>query len=930
MTLSPGSKLLSEITFYRTYAKVLPSGKKETWDQVCDRYEQFMVDTVVPANMRDLLAESMQFVRRKQVVPSMRLLQFAGEPVRREALRAYNCSFLAVTSHQAAAELLYLAACGVGVGYSIQRRHTEQCEPVGTRPNILTYTVEDSRESWADSIPVLLSSPAVVFDYSRIRQKGSPLSTGGTASGPEPLVQCHERIRAVVTKAQGRKLTPFEWHVVLCSIGDAIVSGGVRRTALIALFDRDDVQMLTAKSGNWWEHYPQFARANNSAVLPRGQVSEEEFRALIQACYDSYAGEPGIHWTNDPEYGTNPCQPAWAPLLTPQGIRTLGELKVGDEVWSGKQWTRITKKWSTGVKDVYKVETPAGRFYGTLNHRVFQDGERVEVGEAESIDVCLAPAVEPGKLNPQDVMDGLVIGDGTVHKASNNLVLLCVGAKDRDYHTSEVAGLIKKERPGISDFVWEVDTTVRATELPHTYERQVPDRFYYGSPEKKAGFLRGLFSANGCVTAKRVQLKAASRRLVEQVQDMLSSLGIRSSLVINKAATLTWSNGTYTSKKSYNLIVYNHSQLFMRTIGFLQKYKHEAEVKDTNARSVTSGIRSVEKVSTEEVFDITVEADEHSYWTGGCLVSNCAEIALRSSQTCNLTEVNVAACTTNVEFLTAVYAATVLGTFQAQLDGFSYVNPTWRKNQQEERLLGVSLTGQAQNQYLMSPHLLRVAAENAVQVNKTLSGMLGSEPAARVTTVKPSGTTSTVLGTSAGVHGVHAPHYVRRIGIEVGNPLEVYLRQRAPDFIEDCTYAPQLSLVKLPVSMPGIVRTEESALELLNRARNVYQNWIVPGHVSGPNTHNVSLTVSYKPEEQEQVANWMWNMRNDYSGISLLPFDGGTYKQAPYTTCTEEEYEALVAQLPELDLTEVVYAQGQDDMAQTSGCDSGLCEVKLG
>lgn len=611
MTLSPGSKLLSEITFYRTYAKVLPSGKKETWNQVCDRYEQFMVDTVVPVSMRDLLAESMQFVRNKQVVPSMRLLQFAGEPVKREALRAYNCSFLSVTSHQAAAELLYLAACGVGVGYSIQRRHTEQCEPVGTRPNILTYTVEDSRESWADSIPVLLSSPSVAFDYSRVRSKGTPLSTGGTASGPEPLIQCHARIREVVTKAQGRKLTPFEWHIVLTSIGDAIVSGGVRRTALIALFDRDDREMLTAKSGDWWTKYPQFARANNSAVLPRGQVSEEEFRALIQACYDSYAGEPGIHWTNDPEYGTNPC----------------------------------------------------------------------------------------------------------------------------------------------------------------------------------------------------------------------------------------------------------------------------------------------------------------------------AEIALRSSQTCNLTEVNVAACTTNVEFLTAVYAATVLGTFQAQLDSFSYVNPTWRKNQQEERLLGVSLTGQAQNQYLMTPHLLHVAAENAVQVNKTLSGMLNSKPAARVTTVKPSGTTSTVLGTSAGVHGVHAPHYVRRIGVEVGNPLEVYLRQYAPDYVEDCTYDRQLSLVKLPISMPGIVRTEESALDLLNRARNIHQNWITPGHVSGPNTHNVSLTVSYKPEEQEAVANWMWGMRNDYSGISLLPFDGGSYQQAPYTTCTEEEYTRLVAAMPELDLTEVVYAQGQDDMANTSGCEGGLCEI---
>lgn len=606
-----GAQLLSDIAFYRTYAKVLPSGRKETWSQVCDRYEQFLADTVVPGSMRQLLSDAVQFVRARRVVPSMRLLQFAGEAARKENLRAYNCSFLAVTSHQAAAELLYLSACGVGVGYSVQRHHVNQCEAVGTRPTILTYTVEDSRESWADSIPTLLSSPDVVFDYSRIRPSGALLSTGGTASGPEPLKLAHERVRKVVKAAQGRKLTPFEWHVVMTSIADAVVAGGVRRSALICLFDRDDQEMLSAKQGNWWDHYPQFARANNSAVLPRGQVGEEEFRALLQQTYDSYSGEPGLTWTNDVDYGTNPC----------------------------------------------------------------------------------------------------------------------------------------------------------------------------------------------------------------------------------------------------------------------------------------------------------------------------AEIALRSAQTCNLTEVNVAACTSNIEFLEAVYAATVLGTFQAQLDDFHYVSPQWKKNQQEERLLGLSLTGQAQAQYLMTPHLLRTAAENAVQLNVTLSGMLNSQPAARVTTVKPSGTTSTVLGTSAGIHGVHANHYVRRVGIERGNPLEQFLRQAIPAFVEDCSYDASLSLVALPVSMPGIVRTEETAVQLLNRSAGVYRNWIVPGHNSGPNTHNVSLTVSYKPEEQEEVARWMWTNRDSYAGISLLPFDGGTYKQAPYTTCTKEEYETLLASLPEVDVSDVLYGTLDDGRADTSGCEGDRCEL---
>lgn len=615
MTLARGASLLSEIAFYRTYAKVLPNGRKETWDDVCDRYLQFWVDRT-PSTYHDLLRDCVMKVRAKQIVPSMRMLQFAGEPILRENARAYNCSALAITSHQCAAELLYLAACGTGVGYSIQKKHTQLCEPVGTRPNILTYAVEDSRESWADSVPVLLASPDVVFDYSRIRTKGSPLSTGGTASGPEPLVQCHERIRAVVKQALGRKLTPFEWHVVLCSIGDAIVSGGVRRTALIALFDRDDQEMLTCKSGAWWEKYPQFARANNSAVLPRGETTREEFMQLLQACFDSHAGEPGVFWTNHENYLTNPC----------------------------------------------------------------------------------------------------------------------------------------------------------------------------------------------------------------------------------------------------------------------------------------------------------------------------GEIALRNYQFCNLTEVNVAAHTAAREFLESVYAATILGTFQSTLDEFGYLNPAWKKNAQEERLLGVSLTGQAQNRYLMQNHILRTAAEGAVEVNKSLARMLGINPAARITTTKPSGTTSSVLGTSAGVHGVHAPYYVRRVGIEVGNPLEVYLKDKlTEDFWEPCEYDTSLTLFKLPVSMPGIVRTEETSIELLNRTRDLYDNWVKPGHVSGPNTHNVSLTVSYREEEKADISQWMWNMRDHYAGISLLPFSGGSYKQAPYMTCDESQYEELEAKLSALsfDLREVSYLASQDERSQTAACDGPLCGLPL-
>ena len=605
-----GSKLLSDITFYRTYAKVLPSGRKENWSQVCDRYQQYMLDRL-PETQHDLLAQSMEAVRLKLVVPSMRLMQFAGEAVEREPARAYNCSFLNVTSLSSASELLYLAACGVGVGYSIQKHHTEQCAVVGLEQQP-SYVIPDSREGWADSIVVLLKSPDVVFDYTLVRPAGAKLSLGGWASGPGPLKIAHERIREVLKDARGRRLSPFEWHVVMTSIGEAIVAGGVRRTALISLFDRDDEQMLKSKAGAWWERYPQFARANNSAVLPRGRVTEEEFKSIIQQTYDSYAGEPGILWTSNTDWGTNPC----------------------------------------------------------------------------------------------------------------------------------------------------------------------------------------------------------------------------------------------------------------------------------------------------------------------------AEIALRNRQFCNLTEINLARVTTVERFASAAMAATALGTFQATIDNFNYLPSLWKKNQEEERLLGVSLTGQAQDQRLCKPGLLQAIAEDCVYVNAVVSHKLGIKPAARITTTKPSGTTSTVLGTAAGIHAVHAPMYIRRIGIEIGNPLEVYLKRHLPsDFYEECGYDKGITLFKLPIKMDGIVRTEETAIQLLERARNIQENWIAPGHNSGDNMHNVSLTVSYKEEEKEGVKQWMWNNQTKYAGISLLPEDNGTYAQAPYTTCDSGEYERLSFHLYDLDLSEVVYESSDDSRGNTSGCEGLLCEL---
>jgi ribonucleoside-triphosphate reductase (thioredoxin) len=607
-----GKKLLSDIAFFRTYSAITEDGTKETWEEVCNRYENMLLEKY--PHMWTAIHGAVEHVRAKRVLPSMRALQFAGSPILRENARLYNCSFLNITTFKDFADSMYLSACGTGVGYSVQRRHIEQL-PVIDAGSVAKFVIADNRERWADSLLFLLNNPQLQFDYSNIRPAGTKLSTGGTASGYKHLETCHEKTRKVLMEAIGRQLRPIEVHKIMTYIADAIVAGGVRRSAMICLFDRHDEEMLNAKTGEWWMENPSFARANNSAVLPRGETTREEFDSIMDACYRSQAGEPGVFWTNDLDWGTNPC----------------------------------------------------------------------------------------------------------------------------------------------------------------------------------------------------------------------------------------------------------------------------------------------------------------------------AEIALRSRQFCNLTEINVAAAEDRYVLRSMVWAATVLGTFQAGFTDFGYIHPDWSKNAQEDALLGVGMTGQAQRPELMTAELLSDLAGYAKSVNTTIADLIGINRAKRIGTVKPSGTTSTVLGTTSGIHAAHAPYYFRRIRVDKTDPVAKYLRTVLPqDAIEHSLWEPQNDIIKLPVNMEGITRHDETAIELGNRALTVRNSWIAGSHREGQNLHNVSLTINYKKEEEQELKTWMWQNRALYGGISLLPFSDATYDYAPFEECSEKQFHDLEAVLPVVDLSMVQYEEKDDGRSASAACEGGLCEIKLG
>jgi hypothetical protein len=788
--------LLSDIVFQRTYAKIKDDGTKENLNEVVTRYQTELTNKY--PTQTELINKCVAQIKKLNVVPSMRMLQFADSGITRENLRAFNCSFVNIQSVKDFSDILYVLACGTGVGFSCKNIHISKLPEV-PMPHEANCMILDSKESWANSIAVLFHNCDVKFDYSLIRSKGSKLSTGGQASGPEPLIKAHEKIRVILKSAVGRKLTSVEVHSIVCNIADVIVSGGTRRSALISLGDNTD-EFKILKAGNWWENNIEYARANNSVQLLRSELTKETFDEILEQCFNSYSGEPGISLTNNVDMGYNPCLSKSSTVLTPDGIRNIGQIDAGSTIWSGKQWTKVTKKWSTGIKDVYEYKTNAGVFVGTDNHPIYENGIKIEVDKASSIDVALGPV----------------------------------------------------------------------------------DDLYAEST------LIDLFSDN-------VTVESFSRSWVTDYQILLSSLGVQTNFIDN--------NGSYT-----------------------------LEIVKPSVAPITSKIISKTYVSTEEVFDITVEAEEHTFWTGGCLVSNCHEIALKHQGVCNLSEINFATVTDAEDFYDRCVIASAIGTFQAGFTNFNYVSPGWKTTAESEALLGISLTGLKQNWPMFEQFVKDGVIDNALLhiklTNALLSHEINIKPAKRLTCIKPSGTTSCVLDSTSGIHAAHYDYYIRRVRFGDTDPVGIELAKKF-EGTEFWTKISDIeSCINLPYSMSdAITREQEDAVTQLERMKLVYDSWVKPGHISGDNTHNVSITVSYKEDEREAVKKWMWENREHYNGISLLPFDGGTYQHAPYEQITKEKYEEMKNNLNKIniDLSKIKFTE--DTRSGEIACAGGSCEI---
>ena len=944
--------ILSEITVHMKYAKYLPGeNRRESWEELVTRNKMMHINKF--PEHKDLIENAYQFVYDKKVLPSMRSMQFAGKPVEVNPSRVYNCSYAPVDHPDAFSEIMFLLLGGTGVGYSVQKHHVEKLpnvfgpiRPKG-RERKKRYLIGDSIEGWADSIKVLVESyfygkKEIEFDFRDIRPKGAKLVTsGGKAPGPQPLRECLVHItnifeNALQERGVGTKLTTLEVHDIICYIADAVLAGGIRRAALISLFSFDDNDMATSKFGSWWEQNPQRGRANNSAVAVRHKIKKKDFFEFWEKVKASGSGEPGIYFTNDQNWGTNPCvEIALRPfqfcvagdtkLITKEGIEDI-ENVIGKqiEVWNGDKWSKV-EPYQTGDSDrLHRVYFSDGSYLdATDNHKFliktrfekeFREVETVELIEELKtskypLQVPRANVVYKDGKNEENAYDyGFVLGDGFVRNKRNVYGNLYGDDKLLEFKTAVPQGNELVNVNGTKYFWVKFDLNAELASSIK-YDEGIPKEIFTWNKKSILEFIAGWADADGSQASKGIRIYGREDK-IRNAQLLLSKIGINSSvnLASNKG---DWTNLGERKNDVWYLQI-------TKTLGIpCQRLVCDNE-DDAKFKGKFQTVRRIETLEGTHNSYCLTEDEKHQ-----CVFNNVL------TKQCNLTTTNVSDVDSQEELNARVRAAATIGTLQASYTDFHYLRDVWRDTTEKEALVGVSMTGVASGKVMNLN--LEEAAEKVKETNRKVAETLGINPAARTTCIKPEGTASLVLGTSSGVHAWHNDYYIRRIRVGKNEAIYTYLSIYHPELVEDEYFRPDTTaVISIPQKAPeGAILRNESSFDLLERGKTLNEKWVRSGHTSGMNTHNVSITVSIKDDEWDEVGEWMWKNKNSYNGISVLPYDGGSYIQAPFEDIDEKTYNKMAKKLSEIDLSLVVENEDNTDLKGEIACGGGACEVDV-
>ena len=944
------------ITYKRTYARKNKDGTTEEFSDTVER-ELKGIKKQLKLNLTD---EEIDFYRKmryemKGSVAGRFMWQLGTKTVDKLGLLSLqNCAFT-VVDHPVkpftwAMDALML---GSGVGYSIKKEHVYQLPKVKRKKvNIIRqddasadFIVPDTREGWVKLLGKTLkahfySGESFTYSTQLIRGEGAPIKGfGGVASGAEILVKGIDLISGILNDNKGKRLRPIHCLDIMNIIGMIVVAGNVRRSAQIAIGDYDDLEFLKAKRWDLGSIPNWRAMSNNSVYCEDTSLLPEEFwqtyeqgepYGLINIELAKKVGRLGeTQYPDELAEGFNPCQPDFATVIIKgKGLSTFGELEIGDEIWSKEGWTKVVNKWSTGVKPVYETKTTGGVFVGTLNHRVDTPDGKQEAGIAKKILTIAGQPAEACDFIPEVVMDGLVLGDGYIKGRGNNneYPLLIVGNEDKDYYNSEVSHLFKskfEDKGGRED--WWVETSITTDEKTVLYKQSIPQRFMNSDIKTRLSLLRGLYSANGSVIKQsgngtRITYKTTSKDMVTDIQTLLSSVGIRSYFTTNKSKKVEFYNGEYECKESYDVNISKDVSLFQELVGFIQNYKNDKIV--VNRKNNTNSFTTVKErnyLGEYEVFDITVDNDSHTYWTGGLSVSNCAEQSLADKETCCLAEVYLP----NIESKEELWK--VVKTLY-KVCKHSLMLPCHLKETEEivhhNMRMGIGVTGvmmcsEEQLSWLDDIY------KKLRQFDEEYSKEVGCNTSVKLTTLKPSGTLSLLAGVLSGVHPSPAGDYfIRRIRMSASSPLvEVcrrngYHTEYAKNF--DGTNDTSTMVVEFPCSYPeGTPSGEDTdVLEQLEMVKKMQTIW---------SDNSVSVTAYYKKEDIPKIKSYLKeNFKDNFKTLSFLLYTGHGFVQAPFEPILKEKYLELKSKV-----TPIVNCDADfSSMDELQDCEGGACPIK--
>ena len=891
-----GLDLMAEYVFLSKYSQRKEDGILENWNETVDRiYGMHEVKLKELGLFNDstkrALDKAKEFEYNKVILSSQRGRQFASSNkysgILKHEAKMYNCSSTFIDRPEVFSEIMYLLLCGCGVGYSLHKEYIKKLPEVKehTLSGVL-FTIPDSIEGWADAIYHLMNGwfcgYQVNFNYSEIRPEGSLIDGKFVAPGAKPLHDAIVKINKIMQGAIGRKLQSIEIHDICCHIASSVISGGVRRSAMIAMFDRDDELMLKCKTGNWWEENPQRAFANNSVLASQDEnISYKEIKKTLSVVRQF--GEPGFINVPSYDYVVNPCFTGDTIVAVANGENGVSIKELAER----KEWVPMYYKKHTG-----SVGITEGFAFCTGKKRV------IELRLSDGSVIHCTPNHR------------IMMKNGNYVNAENS-----VGKILSKFYTSNAVYHIK--RKSINDYNLSCSTSL-----------------------ENNGRFNGLSNEELIKIGKKV-VKMGLPLTFSTCKSMDSRWP--SSFSKNRFGGKFSEFVKYVlGEKNYKRKIENRKQI---KINPCNKYKHLVQdVKVVSISEM--GFEYVYDIcvrADEHNFAIITRTCDDDYQNcSGVFVHNCGEIVMKPSidgqsgfAFCNLVEINNKAIENKEMFYEACESASFIATVQSLYIDFKYLGRASKLIAKRDRAIGVSITGFYENNNL-NKYVLEVGAKLVTIKNGMWANLFGINRSACCTTVKPSGNASCILGlTCSGIHPAHDHKYLRRIRIKTYSPEYVALK--------DTPMVKYLrgdeAVITFPIESGGSVKTKDEvfAVEHLKDIAMVKHFWINKGSVVKHMSNNVSSTVEVKENEWNEVAAVYYMNRHLFTGVTFLPsFGDAVYDNAPFQRLSNKElrkeYEEIEKYIKENDVDFNAIMSNRDnlysgDMA-AQGCAGGSCELK--